>query len=114
MKSSLGDKARLQHIVSAIEEIETYTAGFSYPQFESNSMMQFACVKQLEIVGEAANHVSQHLKNQHTEIQWREITDLRNILVHEYFGIDARIVWSIIQNDLKEIKPKILDMLLSV
>ena len=62
MKSKIGDKARLQHISDAIEEIEKYITNISYENFESNSMMQFAAVKQLEIIGEATNHISPAFK----------------------------------------------------
>ena len=62
MKSKLGDKARLQHISDAIKEIEKYIENNSYEDFQSNSMMQFATVKQLEIIGEASNQLSEHFK----------------------------------------------------
>lgn len=55
MKNSLGDKARLQHIYDAVQEIESYVKNSSYEVFKSNTMMHLACVKQLEIIGEAAN-----------------------------------------------------------
>jgi uncharacterized protein with HEPN domain len=58
MKSEVGDKARLQHIFDAIKEIENYIVNSSYEDFQSNSMMQFAAVKQLEIIGEASNQLT--------------------------------------------------------
>ena len=100
MRSSTGDKIRLQHIYDAILEIESYVQESSYDSFQNNSMMQFACVKQLEIIGEAANHLTLHFKKLYPEIQWREIIDLRNLLIHEYFGIDNKIVWDKIKTDL--------------
>jgi len=60
MKNSLGDRIRLQHIYDAILEIESYVQNSSYEIFQSNTMMQFACVKKLEIIGEAANHFTAH------------------------------------------------------
>lgn len=63
MRSSAGDKTRLQHIYDAISEIESYVQESGYDSFQNNSMMQFACVKQLEIIGEAANHLTPHFKN---------------------------------------------------
>jgi len=104
MRNSLGDKARLQHIYDAILEIESYIQESSYDFFQNNTMMQFACVKQLEIIGEAANHLSPHFKNLYSEIRWREIIDLRNLLIHEYFGIDTKIVWDIIKTDIVSLK----------
>jgi len=110
MRGSLGDKVRLQHILDAVIEIESYTKQTTYELFLSNTMMQYACIKQLEIIGEAANHLSAHIKNLHSEIAWREITDLRNLLIHEYFGIDTRIVWEIINTDISILKPQIKEI----
>ena len=111
MRSDFGDNARLQHIHDAIIEIESYVQKLSYEEFQSNSMMYYACVKQLEIIGEAANHLSTDLKNSEPEIQWREIIDLRNILIHEYFGVDTKIVWDIIKVDIPEFKTRVIKII---
>ncbi|MEW6507815.1 MAG: DUF86 domain-containing protein [Bacteroidota bacterium] len=107
MRNSWGDKARLQHIYDAILEIESYIKNSSYEVFHSNTMMHYACIKQLEIIGEAANHLTSHFKILNSEIQWREIIDLRNLLIHEYFGIDTKIVWDIITSDIVLLKSQI-------
>jgi len=70
-------------------------------------MMQFASIKQLEIIGEASNRFSKELKEKHSEIKWREIVGFRNILIHEYFCVDLFIVWSIIKNELPKLKEQI-------
>ena len=70
-------------------------------------MMRFACIKQLEIIGEAANHISPELKSRFSEIEWAQIIGMRNVFVHEYFGVDSRLVWDIIKSDLPELKLKI-------
>lgn len=67
-------------------------------------MMRFACIKQLEIVGEACNHVDSVTMDEFPDVQWRKIIGLRNLLIHEYFGIDVLLVWDIIQHDLPELK----------
>jgi len=74
-------------------------------------MMQFATVKQLEIIGEASNQLTDHFKKLYKEIEWREIVGLRNILIHEYFGIDTKIVWDILQIDLPKLKIRVEDIL---
>lgn len=61
----------------------------------------------MEIIGEAANHLTLHFKNLYNEIQWREMVDLRNILIHEYFGIDTKIIWDIIKNDMLLLKGQV-------
>jgi len=111
MRNSLGDKARLQHIYDAILEIELYVLKSTYDVFQSNTMMQFACVKQLEIIGEAANNLTTQFKKIYSQIQWREIIDLRNLLIHEYFGIDTKIVWDIITTDIVSLKSLVKEIL---
>lgn len=69
MRGKLGDKIRLKHILDAIKEIETYLTGIEFPQFIENSMIRFACVKQMEIIGEASNHISPELKSGFSTIE---------------------------------------------
>ena len=111
MRSEVGDKIRLQHILDAIEEIRKYLIEVDFPVFLDNSMMRFACIKQLEIIGEASNHLSSELKSKFSEIEWGQIVGMRNVFTHEYFGIDSAVVWEIIKNDIPELKEKIEDVL---
>ncbi len=114
MKGKIGDKQRLAHILESIEELESYTSGSTLDTFLQNSMMRFASVKQIEIIGEAANYISDETKEKFSEIQWRQITGLRHILVHEYFGIDSRLIWQIIVDDIPALKIKIKEVLMSM
>lgn len=114
MRGKLGDKARLQHILDAIVEIESYLDSSTFSDFLTNSMMRFACIKQMEIIGEASNHVSEETKLKFTEIEWSQIVGMRNVFVHEYFGIDSNLVWEIIKNDLPELKDKMKAILRSM
>jgi uncharacterized protein with HEPN domain len=70
-------------------------------------MLRFACVKQMEIIGEASNHISEELWSKFTDIKWAQIVGMRNVFTHEYFGIDTSIVWEIIKNNIPELKAKI-------
>ena len=88
----LDDKARLQHIFDAIIEIEGYMENHTEDDFFNNSMLHSACIRQLEIIGEAAGRESGEIRAESADIPWKEIIDLRNILIHEYFGIDLDIV----------------------
>lgn len=107
MKGKIGDQQRLEHILDAIHEIESYTAGAGLSAFLSNSMMKFASIKQIEIIGEAANYITEETKQQFSDIEWRRITGMRHILVHEYFGVDANLVWQVIINDIPVLKQSI-------
>ena len=114
MKGRIGDKQRLLHIAESISEIEQYISGTSFGHFLQHSMMRFATIKQLEIIGEAANYITEETKTRFTDIQWRQIIGLRHILVHEYFGVDSNLVWQIIVNDLPDLKQKVQEVLASL
>jgi uncharacterized protein with HEPN domain len=102
---------RLQHILDAINEIESYLINQKFNEFMQNSMIRFACIKQMEIIGEASNHITEETKNKFLDIEWGQIIGMRNIFVHEYFGIDAHLVWEIIKNDIPNLKLKIVEIL---
>lgn len=97
MPDKLGDKARLTHLADAIAALEKYTGGVSREQFLEDSMRSDACIRQLEIIGEASNHLSEALIAASPEVNWTQIVGLRNIIAHEYFGIDLHLIWRIIQ-----------------
>lgn len=110
MRGKLGDKARLMHILDAITEIENYSSNVDFEIFLNNSMMRFACIKQMEIIGEASNHLTQEIKDKFSTIAWAQIVGMRNVFVHEYFGVDSNLVWEIIKNDIPELKANIKEM----
>lgn len=74
-------------------------------------MMRFASIKQIEIIGEAANHISPEIKAGFHTIEWSQITGMRHILVHEYFGVDADLIWQVIISDLPALKIKVSQIL---
>lgn len=98
------DIIRVQHIPEAIKEVESYLEGIPHEAFLSNSEKRFATIKQIEIIGEACNHISSALKESHPEIEWRSINGFRNISIHEYFGVNFKLVWEIAKNDLPLLK----------
>ncbi len=114
MTDRLGDKIRLQHILDAIIEIEHFIKGVDFDDFSSNSMLFSACIRQLEIVGEAANRLSDNLIASNTDVEWRKITGLRNMLIHEYFGLDDKLIWNIIQKNMPDLKEKVSKIVLIV
>jgi uncharacterized protein with HEPN domain len=107
MKGKIGDNQRILHIQEAIMEITSYTSGIDLSKFKSNSMIRFATIKQIEIIGEAAKNITEETRNQYPDVAWKEISDLRNILVHEYFGIDMSLIWQIVQSDIPDLKQKL-------
>lgn len=107
MKSSLGDKQRIQHIREAIDHIENFTTGISYEDYVANLQLRLALVKLLEIIGEAASMLTDELRDKFSDVEWGTLKAVRNILVHEYFGIDYAIIWASIQRDIPALKVKI-------
>lgn len=82
MRGRIGDKVRLLHILDAINEIEGYILQTDFDAFINNSIMRFACVKQLEIIGEASGQITEETKQQFPEVEWNKMKGMRNILVH--------------------------------
>ena len=95
-----GDKERLQHAADAVLKIQGYIGRTRKAAFLKNDLLQDACIRQLQVIGEACNTVSRKLQRAHDEIEWPQIIGLRNVVVHEYFAVDAEVIWNIIKSDL--------------
>jgi len=111
MHDRLGDKVRLLHIIDAINEIEDYLQNVDLDHFVKNSMMFNATLRQLEIIGEASNRLSEELINNNPSIPWARIIGLRNLVIHEYFGVDDFTIWNVIKINLPDLKQKVLVLL---
>lgn len=98
----------LMDILESIHRIESYLVNVGYEDFLSNQMLLDAVVRNLEIIGEAARNVNDEIKKKYQEVPWRNMIGLRNILIHEYFGIDESIIWEVSTRNLQEIKPIIM------
>jgi len=105
------DRAYLIHIREAIESIEEYLENVTYDKFKSSKMIIDAVVRELEIVGEASNNLSDEFREKHSEILWRKMKNMRNFLIHEYFGVNTKIVWDTCKEDLPKLKSLIKDLL---
>ena len=90
----------IQDMREAIEKIRRYTAGLTAETFSTDEKSVDAVVRNLEIIGEAANRLPEDFKAQHREVEWSKIIGLRNRIIHDYFGIDLQIVWQVLQRDL--------------
>ena len=104
----------LDDIIESIDRIEKYTKGISYEEFSSGSIYIDAVARNLEIIGEAVKSLPSEMKQKHPEIEWKKIAGLRDILIHEYFGIDSRIIWDIIANKLPDLKNSVKKILLEL
>ena len=89
------DSVYIQDIISSIEAIESYTLNISELAFINNQMLQDAVTRRFEIIGEAANHISEDFKNKHSKIEWRLMKDMRNKLIHEYLVFRRQLFYDI-------------------
>jgi len=90
----------LDDILEAVKHILEYTAEMDFETFQEDRRTQDAVIRNLEIIGEAAGRLPASLQASASEIEWRKIVGLRNILAHEYFGVSLPVIWDVIQNKL--------------
>src|SRR6266568_6497063 len=86
----------IEDIWEAVEKIERYVSGLNHDAFVKDDKTVDSVVRNLEVIGEAANRVPENIRSQYPEITWRKIIGLRNRIVHDYFNIDVEIVWEIV------------------
>jgi len=94
----------LKHILEAIVSIESYLKDFTYESFTKDKKTIDAVVRELEIIGEASNNLTNDFKKKYPKIPFRDIIDMRNVLTHEYFGVNTKIVWNTCEKNLPELK----------
>lgn len=104
------DRLYLQHVLDAIEAIEDFTAE-GREQFFADAKTQSAVIRQIEIISEAVKQLSAALTTAEPSIPWRQIAGTRDRLIHAYFRVDLEAVWSMVQNDLPNLKAEVLRML---
>lgn len=97
------DELYLRHVLDAIEKIERYvTVGRA--EFMAESHWQDAVIRQLEIIGEAVKRLSSATTARRPDIPWRRISGMRDVLIHDYMGVDLRAVWRVTQHDLAQLR----------
>ena len=101
----------LLDINSSIDYILEFTAGMSFEQYEADIKTKYAVERNFEIIGEAGSRIPDLIKKKYPHIEWRIIKDFRNFIIHDYFGINNKILWDTIQFRLPELKRYILDIL---
>lgn len=94
------EQVYIEHIKEAIERCFEYTRNLDYASFRVNNMAVDAVIRQLEILGEAATRFSPGFKQKHPELPYRLMTDMRNTLIHNYSGVNVKIVWDTCKDDL--------------
>lgn len=103
-------KERLRDILEAISRIERYAAR-GRQALETDELIQVWMVHHLQIIGEAAAQLGRDFHTAHPEVPWAQIVAMRNVLIHEYFGVDLEEVWQIIARDLPAFKSRVEQLL---
>lgn len=97
----------LNHILTSISFIEKYSNGKNLDDLIADKMMQDAIIRQIEIIGEATARITIVFKNKYSELPWVDMKDMRNKLIHNYFGVNIRHVWNVVEQDIQPLKKQI-------
>jgi uncharacterized protein with HEPN domain len=103
-------KDYLFDIVDAIEKIENFTEGLNFKEFENDDKTVFAVIRAFEIIGEAVKKIPEDIKDDNKNIPWKLISGMRDKLIHDYFGVDIKVVWETIKEDISQIKPLMIKL----
>ncbi|MCC6918828.1 MAG: DUF86 domain-containing protein [Alphaproteobacteria bacterium] len=101
-------RLRIDDMLSAIQTIRSYTAGLSLEAFRADRKTVDATVRNIEIIGEAANAVPHEIRKRYAAIPWRDIRSMRNILAHGYFDVDVTIAFMVATTDLNSLETELL------
>jgi len=101
----------VEDILDAMDKAEILVEGFSYSEFETDFRTNFAVVRALEIVGEAAKRLPTSLREEYPEIPWRGMAGMRDRIIHGYDTVDLQIVWGVVKQDIPKIRPQIRQIL---
>ena len=111
MREAIKDRGRLEHMLSAIENVEEFTKEISLDDFVKSKVLFFAVVKNIEIVGEATYMLTKEYKQSHQSVPWLVIEKMRHVLVHGYYTISPEKVWETVQEDIPMLKEQIIALL---
>ena len=100
----------LADILSSIIEVEEFVGGMSSEAFVADKKTVNAVIRSLEVLGEATKHIPAPFRDRHPAIPWSKMAGLRDVLIHDYMGVDLKTVWKVVQERLPEIKPLIADL----
>ena len=97
----------LADILTAIAEVDDFTSSMSYEEFTTDKKTINAVIRSLEVLGEATKHIPAPFRKKHPDIPWSKMAGLRDVLIHDYMGVDLMTVWKVVKERLPEVKGQI-------
>ena len=107
MREHSRDHGRLEDILKYAKNVEQIVNGITYEQFVDDIRIYYSVMKNIEVIGEAANMLTRHFRETHTELPWRLIVSMRNVLVHGYAQVSDADLWQTATNDIKPLREQV-------
>lgn len=105
------DRVYIEHILESVSNIESFVGGKTYDEFVGDRLLQDGVIRELEIIGEAAKNISAEFKDSNQAIPWKDMTGMRDKLIHDYFSINLDAVWDVVKKDLEPLKSALKDLI---
>lgn len=101
----------IEDIIECIEIIREYTHLKSIDEFIDNQLLQDGVIRRLEIIGEVVKKLDPVLKEKYPDVKWREIAGMRDVLIHDYFGVNVKRVWKVVESELDTLKSSLINIM---
>lgn len=100
-----------EDIIECIQKINEYIENVSETEFDTNTEKQDAVIRRIEIIGEAVKSISSETRKKYPYVLWREMTGMRDIVIHEYFGVSVGLVWRVVTREIPKLEQEILEII---